>query len=184
MRINAIALLFFALAACQSAPKAVPKNTPSDKSALTEKQRITLRSEMKSQHELWKKSKPIHYKYAISQICFCLYDYDFGPNEIEVKNGQIVRRVYRGPRQDDIKTGEELPVGSGISHSIEEVFEIVDKILVPQITTSQYTSQRPEETLTIKYDNTYGFPNMVSHTKSSNLPNSSTLLYIMNFEPL
>jgi len=163
VRLIALSLFGLSLSACAGSPQYTSSNALSDESLLTEDRRKFMVAELNSQREIWVKNTPKNYTYSISNHCFCPRGYETGPNNIRVKNHQIVSVIF----QEDSKIGY---IGNPrdrsdykLDNSIVEMFDLVGKILEPNGDNSWSKYKDREVYFAVKYDKIMGFPIEISH---------------------
>jgi hypothetical protein len=118
--------------------------------------------------EKWQNANISHYRYELTIGCFCVFSQDM-PLVIEVKDGQVVSMEY--------KSGKEIDAAS---REIFQRYETIDKIF------AEIEKARTEgaDTVTVTYDETYGFPKDVTIDFQQQAADEELYLTIANFEVL
>lgn len=118
--------------------------------------------------EKWQDSKISHYRYELGIGCFCIFSQDM-PLVIEVKDGQVVSMQYKSGKEIDAANLEMF-----------QRYDTLDKIF------AEIEKARSEgaDTVTVSYDDTYGFPKEVAIDFEQQAADEEIYLTVSNFEVL
>lgn len=125
---------------------------------------------IKDQFDVWNRNRPKHYQYVISKTCFCFDAPTYGPNEIEIKNGEIIRITYRGETRDGFKAGDSLIDESATAYTIDELFAKANEIVsgkrrssIARIRSQNSEDRKVNRRFLIEFDPIYGFPKRLGY---------------------
>ena len=165
MRLRGLLIyLAVTLSACATAPEfPYPAEAisflESDGISLTVENKLAEVGEVEQAYKAWQNNAPNHYSYVIAQSCYCLYGPAYGPNEIEVKAGEVVRVTYRGETRDGFRSGDSLEGENAIlNESIDGIFERLIKSIDTPHSIGGVKRPYPPSRYSIEYESTYGFP--------------------------
>jgi hypothetical protein len=115
----------------------------------------------------WQDAGISHYRFNLNISCFCIFTQDM-PLIIEVQDGEVVSMEYQS--------------GNEIDPSNLELFEryaTIDRIFA-----ELETALVEADSVTVEYDETYGFPTQVSIDLDQQMADEETYLTISDFEAL
>ena len=115
----------------------------------------------------WQDAGISHYRFNLNISCFCIFTQDM-PLIIEVQDGEVVSMEYQS--------------GNEIDPSNLELFEryaTIDRIFA-----ELETALVEADSVTVEYDETYGFPTQVSIDLDQQMADEEIYLTISDFEAL
>jgi hypothetical protein len=115
----------------------------------------------------WQDAGISHYRFNLNISCFCIFTQDM-PLVIEVQDGEVVSMEYQS--------------GNEIDPSNLELFEryaTIDRIFA-----ELETALVEADSVTVEYDETYGFPTQVSIDLDQQMADEEIYLTISDFELL
>jgi len=80
----------------------------------------------------WEKREPSHYKYIVLASGYFVWHISDGPNEVEVKDGDVVKVTYRGKSRAKYPNGYVLPKEDWEDFSFESYFSKAELFLNTQ----------------------------------------------------
>jgi hypothetical protein len=115
----------------------------------------------------WQDAGISHYRFNLNISCFCIFTQDM-PLIIEVQDGEVVSMEYQS--------------GNEIDPSNIELFEryaTIDRIFA-----ELETALVEADSVTVEYDETYGFPTQVSIDLDQQMADEEIYLTISDFDTL
>jgi hypothetical protein len=115
----------------------------------------------------WQDAGISHYRFNLNISCFCIFTQD-RPLNIEVQDGEVVSMEYQS--------------GNEIDPSNIELFEryaTIDRIFA-----ELETALVEADSVTVEYDETYGFPTQVSIDLDQQMADEEIYLTISDFDTL
>jgi hypothetical protein len=115
----------------------------------------------------WQDAGISHYRFNLNISCFCIFTQDM-PLIIEVQDGEVVSMEYQS--------------GNEIDPSNLELFEryaTIDRIFA-----ELETALVEADSVTVEYDETYGFPTQVSIDLDQQMADEEIYLTISDFDTL
>ena len=115
------------LSACKTLPEIpFPKSADfweGEGIVLVEHSKSSEVAKIDKKHEFWLTNAPTHYRYVVSQSCYCLFGPSYGPNDVEVRDGKVVKVTYRGETRDGFESGDSLmEVKSAVNDTPSDIF--------------------------------------------------------------
>lgn len=115
----------------------------------------------------WQDAGISHYRFHLNISCFCIFTQDM-PLIIEVQDGEVVSMEYQ--------SGNEIDPGNlelfNRYATIDRVFSELEKAIVEA------------DSVTVEYDETYGFPTQVSIDFDQQVADEEIYLTLSDFEAL
>lgn len=118
--------------------------------------------------ENWQDANISHYRYELSIGCFCIFSQDM-PLVIEVKDGEVVSLEYKNGNEIDEANMETF-----------QRYATIDKIIAE----IEKAREEGADTVTVTYDETYGYPKDVAIDFEQQAADEEIYLTISNFEAL
>lgn len=115
----------------------------------------------------WQDAGVSHYRFNLNISCFCIFTQDM-PLIIEVQDGQVVSMEYQSGNEIDPSNLE-----------LFQRYETIDKIFA-----ELETALVEADSVTVEYDETYGFPAQVSIDLDQQMADEEIYLTISDFEAL
>ena len=132
------------------------------------------KSEVEQARDKWQAANISHYRFNLFIGCFCAFR-DEMPLIVEVKDGKVVSLQSES-------VGEINPANLQYYErylTIDKLFNEIEKGFK-----SEDAESKPAETLTVTYDETYGFPTQISIDFIEQAVDDELGLTISNFEVL
>jgi hypothetical protein len=105
--------------------------------------------------------------------CYCLYGPYYGPLRLLVRNGKLRKATYFGEVRDGYRPGDLVREDSGLKRTIDEIFADLRRMVA---------ARRPDTTLLVEYDPTYGFPVLID-VRNTAISDGDSKLTVTDFSP-
>jgi hypothetical protein len=115
----------------------------------------------------WQDAGISHYRFNLNISCFCIFTQDM-PLIIEVQDGEVVSMEYQSGNEIDPSNIE-----------LFERFATIDRIFA-----ELETALVEADSVTVEYDETYGFPTQVSIDLDQQMADEEIYLTISDFDTL
>lgn len=124
-------------------------------------------SEFEGARQKWQDAGISHYRFKVAIGCFCIFTQDM-PLIIEVQDGEVVSMEYQSGNEIDPSNLELFNRYA----TVDAIFVELEKALVDA------------DSVTVEYDETYGFPTQVSIDFDQQAADEEIYLTISDFEVL
>ena len=136
--------------------------TADDIVIVTQNTRMAVLSELTESQLNWARNEPRHYKYVLIYTTYFMCMPSCGPNEVEVKDGEIISARFLGRSGFDVRKGEPLPEKYWQALSIHWQLNELEKFVESAEFTELAPSDRFDQTwVHIEYDPILSFPTLI-----------------------
>jgi len=160
------AIFYLTISACASAPSYpdLYKSDPllSNAETVTELSKQEVLNSLLEGRSNWEKKEPGHYKYIVSASAYFVWHISYGPNEVEVKDGQVVKVTYRGKSRPKFPNGYVLPKDDWKNFSIESYFSRSEIFLTGNKDLIGDDWEDERFWFIIDYESDFGYPKMIA----------------------
>ena len=126
--------------------------------ALTKALAIEFKKSFELNSYKWKSIEPLHYTYMIAGSGWYQFPPAYGPNEVEIINGEVVKITYRGEEWAGYKSGDKIRDTLKFKYSIDDMFARVSNVLDEAISGNKGPRRKGTPNFTIEYHPEYNFP--------------------------
>jgi len=115
-------------------------------------ERDAMMNEFAQNRQKWESHSIENYNIVIAEkACYCFFALDYGPVKNCVRNGQIIKTIYRGEPRDGYKFGDRVTEDTGLKMTVDDLFALV-------LFRLENLEERLLQYFEVQYDDTFGFP--------------------------